>query len=60
MFAAREIFQDLDRVIADAREFDPLLLESRFRTLQLNQLPSAVRSAIRGTEKEENRALRSF
>ena len=58
--AVREIFQDLFAVVADRREFDPLLLESCFGALQLDQLPFAVGSPIGGTEEEENRAVRSF
>ena len=58
--AVGEIFQDLFGVVADRREFDPLLLESCFGALQLDQLPFAVGSPIGGTEKEENRAVRSF
>ena len=58
--AVGEIFQYFFAVVADRREFDPLLLESCFGVLQLDQLPFAVGSPIRGTEKEENRAVRSL
>ena len=58
--AVREIFQYGFAVIADRREFDSLLLESCFGVLQLDQLPFAVGSPIRGTEKEQNRAVRSL
>ena len=60
LLAVREVFQYFFAVIADGREFDPLLLESCFGALQLNQLPFAVGSPIGGTEKEKNRAVRSF
>jgi hypothetical protein len=53
-------FQDFFRVIADSSQLDPLLLESRNRTLQLDQLPFAERSPVGGTEKEKNSAVRSF
>ena len=53
-------FRISSRVIADGRDFDALLFESRHCALQLDQLPFAVRSPICGTEKEQNRAVRSF
>ena len=55
-----KIFQDFFRVIADGRQLDPLLFESRDGALQLDQLPFAERSPVRGTEKEKNSAVRSF
>jgi hypothetical protein len=58
--AVGEKFQDFFRVIADSSQFDPLLLESRNRTLQLDQLPFAERSPIGETEKEKNGAVRAF
>jgi hypothetical protein len=58
--AVREVFQYFFAVIADSGEFDPLFLESCFGALQLNQLPFAIGSPIRRTEKQENRAVRSF
>src|SRR5260370_937639 len=57
---ASEVFQDFFRVIADGRQLDPLLLESRDGALQLDQLPFAEGSPVRGTEKEKNGAVRSF
>ncbi len=57
---AGKILQDFFRVIADGCQFDSLLLESRDGALQLNQLPLAEGSPIRGTEKEENGAVGSF
>jgi hypothetical protein len=56
----RKEFQNLLRVVADGREFDALLLESREGTLQLNQLPFAERSPVSGTEEEKYRAVPSF
>jgi hypothetical protein len=56
----REIFQDFFAVIADGRQLDPLLFESRYGALQLDQLPFAERSPVRGTEKKKNGAVRSF
>src|SRR5258707_6079990 len=55
-----EIFQDFFRVVTDGRQLDSLLLESWDSALQLDQLPLAERSPIRGTEKEKNGAVRSF
>jgi hypothetical protein len=46
-----KVFQDLFRVIADGREFDPLLFESRNGVLQLDQLPFAERSPVGGAKK---------
>ena len=53
-----EVFQYGFVVIADRRQFDSLLLKPCFGVLELNQLPFAVRSPIRGTEEEENRSVR--
>ena len=58
--AIGERFQDRHAVIADRSEFDPLFLESCLGVLQLDQLPFAVGSPIRGTEEEENRAVRAL
>jgi hypothetical protein len=43
--AVREMLEDF-RVIADRRQLDPLLLESRSSTLQLDQLAFTVRSPV--------------
>jgi hypothetical protein len=56
----REKLQDFFAVIADGRQLDPLLLEPRYGALQLDQLPFAERSPVRGTEKEQDGAVRSF
>jgi len=58
--AVRKVFQNGLSVIADRREFDSLLFESCFCVLQLNQLPFAVGSPVRGTEKQENRSVSSL
>jgi hypothetical protein len=58
--AVGEKLQDFGAVIANGRELEPLLLESGFGCLQLDQLPFAVGSPVGGTEKEENGALRAF
>src|SRR6266853_1496971 len=58
--AIGEGFQDRHAVIADRSEFDPLFLESCLGVLQLDQLPFAIGSPIRGTEEEEHRSLRSL
>src|SRR5271169_703065 len=55
-----EKLQDFFRVIADGRQLDPLLFESRNCTLQLDQLPFAEGSPVGGTEKQKHRAVRSF
>jgi hypothetical protein len=55
-----KVIQDFFRVIADGRQLDPLLFESRDGALQLDQLPFAKRSPVRGAEKEQNGAVRSF
>ena len=56
--AIREVFQYRFVIIADPGESDSLLFKPCFGVLQLNQLSFAVRSPIRGTEEEENRAVR--
>jgi hypothetical protein len=56
----REVFQDRLGIVADRSKFDPLFLESRFRILQLDQLPFAVGSPISRTEEEKNCALGSL
>src|SRR5713226_1013239 len=56
----REGLQYFLAVIADGRYFDPLVFKSCFRVLQLDQLPLAVGSPVGRTEKEKNRAVRSF
>ncbi len=56
----REKLQDFFAVIANSRQLDPLLLEPRYGALQLDQLPFAERSPVRGTEKKKNGAVRSF
>ena len=55
-----KVFQDFFRVIADGRQLDPLLFESRDGALQLDQLPFAERSPVRGAEKKKYGAVRSF
>ena len=55
-----KIFQDVFRVVADGRQFDALPFESWKCVLQLDQLPFAERSPVRGTEKEKNGSFRSF
>ena len=47
-----KIFQDFFRVIADGRQLDPLLFESRDCALQLDQLPFAEGSPVGRTEEE--------
>ena len=54
----REVFQYGFVVITDRGQLDSLLLKPCFGVLELNQLPFAVRSPIRGTEEEENRSVR--
>jgi hypothetical protein len=49
--AIRKIFKDLFAIIAYGRELDALLLEACDGALQLDQLPFAERSPVRGTEK---------
>lgn len=53
----REVFQNSLGIVADRSKFDPLFLESRFRVLQLDQLPFAVGSPIGRTEEEKNCAF---
>ena len=60
MVPVREVFQNGFGIVADSSQFDALLFESRFSALQLDQLPFAIRSPVRRTEEEENRAFRSF
>ena len=55
-----EEFQNFFRVIADGGQLKALLFESRDGALQLDQLPFAEGSPVRGTEEEENGAVRSF
>jgi hypothetical protein len=55
-----EVLQYFLAVIADGSYFDSLFFKSCLRTLQLDQLPFAVRSPVGRTEKQENRALRSL
>src|SRR5206468_5480804 len=58
--AAGEVFQYGFAIVADTRQLDSLLLELCFGVLQLNQLPFAVGSPIRGPEEQQNRAMRSL
>lgn len=51
--------QDVLAVVADRRDFEPLLLKSSLCVLQLDQLPFAVWSPIGGTKEEDDRALGS-
>ncbi len=60
LVAVREIFQDFFAIVTDGRQLDALLFESCDGALQLDQLPFAKGSPICGTEKEKNRAVRSF
>ena len=60
LVSVSKIFQDFFRVIADGRQLDALLFESRDGALQLDQLPFAERSPVGGTEKEKNGAVPSF
>jgi hypothetical protein len=52
LLPVREVFQDRLRVVADGRQFETLFFESCFRGLQLDQLPFAVRSPVRGPEEQ--------
>jgi hypothetical protein len=54
-----KIFDDCFAVIAECRQLDALLLKLRDRSLQLNQLPFAVRSPIGGTKNQQRRSFRS-
>jgi hypothetical protein len=56
----REVFEDCRAVVANRRQLDPLLLESFFGVLQLDELRFAIRSPIGGAEEEENRSVCSF
>ncbi len=58
--AVGEVLQYFLAVIADCRQFDPLLFKSCFRVLQLDQLPFAVGSPVGRAKKEKNGAVRSF
>ena len=60
MVPVREVFQNGFGIVADSSQFDALIFESRLSALQLDQLPFAIRSPVRRTEEEENRAFRSF
>ena len=63
VMAAGEKFQNFLGIVADGGQPEPLLLKSRHRALQLNQLPLAKGSPIRGTEEEKHgpvRALQGF
>ena len=55
-----EVFQDCLGIVADCHESYPLLLEAAFGALQLDQLPLAVGSPVRGTKEKKNGALGSF
>jgi hypothetical protein len=55
-----EILQYFLAVIADCRQFDPLLFKSCFCVLQLDQLPFAVGSPVGRAEKQKNGAVWSF
>jgi len=44
--AVREMLEDFHAIVADRRQCDPLLLESRASTLQLDQLAFTVRSPV--------------
>src|SRR5271169_6693675 len=56
----RKKLQDFFRVVADGRQLDLLLFESWNCTLQLDQLPFAEGSPVRGAEKEKEGAVRAF
>jgi hypothetical protein len=58
--AVGEEFQDFLGVVADGRELDALLFESWECALQLDQLPFAEGSPVRGTEEKKNCAVRAF
>jgi hypothetical protein len=47
LVAVGEKFQNLFGIVADGRQFDSLLFESRNRALQLDQLPFAEGSPVR-------------
>ena len=55
-----EVLQYFLAIITDGRQFDSLFFKSRFRVLQLDQLPFAVRSPVGRAEKEKNGAIWSF
>ena len=56
LVAVSKELEDTFGVVADGRQLDALLFESRKCTLQLDQLPFAERSPVGGTEEEKNRA----
>jgi hypothetical protein len=58
--AGGKISQDFFGVITDGRQLDSLLFESWECALQLDQLPFAERSPVRGTEKQQHRAVCSL
>ena len=57
---AGEVLQDGLGIVADCRERYTLFLEAAFGALQLDQLPLAVGSPVRGTKEKKNGALGSF
>ena len=60
MLPVGEVFKDPLRIVAYGRERYALSLEAGFGTLQLDQLPLAVGSPVRGTEEKKNRTLGSI
>jgi hypothetical protein len=58
--AVSEEFEDTFVVVADRRQLDTLLLESRNSTVQLDQLPFAERSPVRGTKEKQNSSTTSL
>jgi hypothetical protein len=55
-----KIFDDGFAVIAERRQLDALLFKSCDGSLQLDQLPFAVRSPVGGTEYQQNGSVRPF
>src|SRR6266852_1615079 len=55
----RKVLQDRRTVITDRRKFDSLRFKSLLGILQLHELPFAEGSPIRGTEEEEDCAVRT-
>ena len=53
-------FQNIFGIVTNRGEFKTLFLESSHGALQLNQLPFAEGSPVRGTKKEEHRSLGTF
>ncbi len=53
-------FQDRLGVVADGRQLQALLFESRNGALQLDQLPLAEGSPVGGAEEKENDAAAPF